>query len=400
MKKMIISLLFAVAMAASAVLLTACGGTDDLQKQIDELTRQNEQLSEENEQISQGKQQLQSDLAELQEEFAQLAAENALAQEELVDVEYKIKKIIGTDWQDEDAAYASNRLYVRVGQEYLDETFKAEDFLPVEAAEVELTYRGDAFAEYMLTLRMPGVKELIYAMMKLYAFDFVEEVQLYERASEWQLAADRGGYFVGVRNILLDGPLTAEDLAPVSVTEVIPVEGVHAWTDYRDTVSDVPELTSVGIYVVTADGPRDEVLEALSGLKIVDHAWENTYDYEARQYPEEEKVPPEEIPDEWLGFSGSYVLQIDQAYVARIFTVNDFAGFAAGGSVTWSNYSAFKDGEAYDSPVYSIGVLDHEASHSVIERYGKLISRLDYVQSCYPNYAVTDFPGYPSEGER
>ena len=84
MKKMIISLLFAVAMAASAVLLTACGGTDDLQKQIDELTRQNEQLSEENEQISQGKQQLQSDLAELQEEFAQLAAENALAQEELV----------------------------------------------------------------------------------------------------------------------------------------------------------------------------------------------------------------------------------------------------------------------------------------------------------------------------
>ena len=36
MKKMIISLLFAVAMAASAVLLTACGGTDDLQKQIEQ----------------------------------------------------------------------------------------------------------------------------------------------------------------------------------------------------------------------------------------------------------------------------------------------------------------------------------------------------------------------------
>ena len=198
---------------------------------------------------------------------------------------------------------------------------------------------------------------------------------------------------------MLDGPLTAEDLAPVSVTEVIPVEGVNAWTDYRDPVSDVPGITSVGIYVVTADGPRDEVLEALSGLKIVDHAWENTYNYEARQYPMEEKEPPEEIPDEWLGFSGSYVLQIDQAYAARIFTVDDFAGFAAGGSVIWSNYSAFKDGEAYDSPVVSIGVPDHEAPHSVIERYGKLISRLDYVQTCYPNYAMTDFPGYPSEGE-
>lgn len=390
MKKKILCGLFAIVMVASAVLLAACGERDGLQEQIDELTRQNEQLSEENEQLLQEKQQLQSDLAKMQEEFAKLITENDLTQEELLDVEYKFKKLIGTGWLGGDVTYAFDRLYVRVGQEYLDETFTAEDFLPVEVAEIEQTYRCDAFTEYLLVLNTSGVEEWVYAITKLYTFDFVEEVQLYEMASEWQIAADRGGYFVGVRDILLDGPLMAEDLAPVSVTEVIPVEGVHAWTDYRDPVSDVPELTSVGIYVVTADGPRDEVLEALSGLKIVDHAWENTYDYEARQYPEEEKVPPEEIPHEWLGFSGSYVLQIDQAYVARIFTVNDFVGFAAGESVTWSNYSAFKDGEAYDSPVYSIGVLDHEASHSVIERYGKLISCLDYVQSCLPRFGVDD----------
>ena len=399
MKKKILCGLFAIVMVASAVLLAACGGTDGLQGQIDELTRQNEQLSEENEQLLQEMQQLQSDLAEMQEEFAKLIKENDLTQEELLDVEYKFKKLIGTGWPGENVAYASDRLYVRVGQEYLDETFTAEDFLPVEAAEVALTYRGDAFAEYLLTLRMPGVKELIYAMMKLYTFDFVEELQLYERASEWQLAADRGGYFIGVRNILLDGPLTAEDLAPVSVTEVIPVEGVRAFTDYRDPTSGDVLFTTVGFYVITVDGPREGVLETLSSMEIVDYAWENTYDYETRQYPMEEKEVLEKVPDSWLGFFGSYALNIDQAYAARIFTVDDFAGFAAEESVTWSNYSAFKNSEAYDSPVYSIGVLDREAPHSVIERYGKLISRLDYVQTCYPNYAMTDFPGYPSEGE-
>ena len=209
MKKKILCGLFAIVMVASAVLLAACGGTDGLQGQIDELTRQNEQLSEENEQLLQEMQQLQSDLAEMQEEFAKLIKENDLTQEELLDVEYKFKKLIGTGWPGENVEYAFDRLYVRVGQEYLDKTFTAEDFLPVEAAEVALTYRGDAFAEYLLTLRMPGVKELIYAMMKLYTFDFVEELQLYERASEWQLAAVRGGSFVGVRNILWDGPLTA-----------------------------------------------------------------------------------------------------------------------------------------------------------------------------------------------
>ena len=173
MKKKILCGLFAIVMVASAVLLAACGGTDGLQGQIDELTRQNEQLSEENEQLLQEMQQLQSDLAEMQEEFAKLIKENDLTQEELLDAEYKFKKLIGTGWPGENVAYASDRLYVRVGQEYLDETFTAEDFLPVEAAEVALTYRGDAFAEYLLTLRMPGVKELIYAMMKLYTFDFV-----------------------------------------------------------------------------------------------------------------------------------------------------------------------------------------------------------------------------------
>ncbi len=380
--KKLFSVLFAAVMAGAMVLMTACGGeTGDLQKQLDELTQRNEELLQEN-------QQLQGGVSELQEALAELIAENDLTQEELLDVEYAFKKLIGIDWLNGDAAYATDRLYVRIGPD--EAALTAEDFLPVEAAEIEETYRCDAFTEYLLTLKTSGVEEWAYAMTKLYTFDFVEEVQPYKMPREWQLAADRGGYFVGVRETLLDGPLTAEDLAPVSVAEVIPVEGVSAWTTYRDPVSGESRITTIGFYVITAEGPREELPEALSGMDIVDYAWENTYDYETRHYPMEEKEALEEIPDSWLSFFGSYTVQIDRAYAGRIFTADDFAGFAAGPSVTWVSYHAFKSGEEAASPLYTLGVLDHDAPKDVVEQYGRLLSRFDHVQSCLPRYGVDD----------
>lgn len=396
MKRRILCLLSAAAVTATAALMSACGGTEDLQKRLDEMTRQNAQLSADYEQLAKDKEQLQSDLAELQEDLAELSAENALTQEEIVDVEYKIKKLMGADWLGESAEYELDRLYVRVGEEYTDEVFTAEDFLPIAIAEVEQTYRCDDFSEYLLTLKTTGLKELIRAMTKLYSLDFVEETLLCENVTcEWQLAADRGGYFVCVRTALLDGPLTAEDFAPLSVSSVIPVEGVFVWTLNPESLLD-----NLKIYVITPEERGDGVLDALSELEIVDHAWKNEYDYEVRQYPAEEKVSYGDIPDYFLGFFGSYTIEVDKTYASRIFTIDDFAGFAAGEYVTWLSYDAFKSGEENYVHLFSVTALSHDVSHSVAQKYMKLIARIDYVKRCSPDYAITDFPGYPSDKQQ
>ena len=391
-KKLAAAALCVLLMACMPLLLFGCSTVDELQRQVEEMTRQYEQLLAENERLAGETEQLHGDFAALQDAFMQLAAENTLTQDELIDAEYKFNALVGTDWSGENATYALDRLYIRVGEECLDETFAAEDFLPVEVAEVEQTYRCDTFAEYLLTLHTSDLKELIDDMTKLYSFDFVEEVLLYENVtSEWQLAADRGGYFVSVNSALTDGPLTAGDFAPLSVSEIIPVDGVRV---YSLDEGSMPGLT-LQIYVIMADGARDEVLEALLGMEIVDYAWENAYDYETRQYPAEEKDLETMELEEWLKCTGSLDLDIDRAYAARLFTIEDFAGFASGETVTWLSYDAFKSGSEEYLHRFRIGTGDD--SLRALERDMRIVLRLDFVRSCRADFLATGFPGYPLE---
>ncbi len=172
MAKRVMSLIMAVVLAMSMLMLMGCdNGRDKLKKKLDELILQNERLTAEKGELEDRLEESTLQNSELEAQLDALIEQNELTEEQLSDLQYKFEQLLDIDWFHD--KIETFNLYVEIKPEYSDREYTVEDFLPIR-----LSYVRKIPGYLYLRFEEEGLLYIIDAVIKLYSFEFVERVEV------------------------------------------------------------------------------------------------------------------------------------------------------------------------------------------------------------------------------